>query len=443
MVPERKCKQNTKNVTFLSLYAFLCLFAPPVLPDVNLVLVIALLSVPYLLINAPKAKGILGSYASRSFCAWFGAFATYWVVIMLVNALLSDEVYISDYVTSAYSFFLVMPTCLVCATTALVYAGKHDLTSSQVIKAFIYAGLVQAAIALAAFFNQGIKDMLTEIMFQNTGTTQMQEGSWIAERRFYGFANSMLDLYGFGTGVIASLPAFLVLIDREASKMWLFAVPFLLVVPALNARTGLVLFAIAIVIASLYAGKSSGLSIVATMLTALIIALVAAVIIGVIATVRPEIIDWLLGDILGTTQHNTLSILFGEGFWNLPDPLMAITGTGHTVYGVSGFSHSDVGYVNELWRTGVIGLVLLCGAFARPAMIVLKGANVSGAMRYLIVATVLCLAVAAVKCMPITHSGGMILLLSLVLHCGVATELPKGGEDSNEQRTCKRSRSRL
>ena len=50
-----------------------------------------------------------------------------------------------------------------------------------------------------------------------------------------------------------------------------------------------------------------------------------------IATVRPEIIDWLLGDILGTTQHNTLSILFGEGFWNLPDPLMAITGTGHTV----------------------------------------------------------------------------------------------------------------
>ena len=108
----------------------------------------------------------------------------------------------------------------------------------------------------------------------------------------------------------------------------------------LNARTGLVLFAIAIVIASLYAGKSSGLSIVATMLTALIIALVAAVIIGVIATVRPEIIDWLLGDILGTTQHNTLSILFGEGFWNLPDPLMAITGTGHTVYGVSGFSHS-------------------------------------------------------------------------------------------------------
>ncbi|WP_455138441.1 hypothetical protein [Thermophilibacter sp.] len=443
MVSERNRQQSTKNVAFLSIYVFLCLFAPPVLPDVNLVLVIALLSVPYLLANAPRSKGILSSRAGRSFCAWFGAFAAYWVIIMLVNVLLGDKVYTSDYVTSAYSFFLVMPTCLVCAVTALVYAGKHGLTSGQVVKAFICAGLAQAVIALAAFFDQGIKDTLTEIMFQNTGTTQMQEGSWIAERRFYGFANSMLDLYGFGTGVIAALPAFLVLIDREASKMWLFAVPFLLVVPALNARTGLVLFVVAIMIASLYAGKSSGLSIISTMLTALIIALVAAVIIGVIATVRPEIIDWLLGDILGTTQHNTLSILFGEGFWNLPEPLMVITGTGHTVYGVPGFSHSDVGYVNELWRTGVIGLVLLFGAFARPTMIALKGAVVPGAMRYLVVATALCLAVVAVKCMPITHSGGMILLLSLVLLCGVAAEQPKGGENGNEHRTRKRSHSRL
>lgn len=443
MFSEPKRQQSTRHIALLSLYLFLCLYAPPVLPDVNLVLVIALLSVPYLFSNATRAKEIISTSAARSFCAWFGAYALYWVVIMLVNSLLGSEAYTSDYVTSAYSFFLVVPICLVCCLTALVYAGRHGLTNSQVIKAFILAGLAQAAIALAAFFDQGVKDALTEIMFQNTGTTQMQEGSWIAERRFYGFANSMLDLYGFGTGMIAALPAFLILIDRTASKMWLLAVPLLLAVPALNARTGLVLFAVAIVAASLYAGRSSGLSVVATMLTALVVVLVAAVIIGVISTVRPEIIDWLLGDILGTTQHNTFSILFGEGFWNLPDPLMMMTGTGHTVYRVSGFSHSDVGYVNELWRTGVIGLVLLLGAFARPVMIALKERRIDGAMRYLIVATSLCLAIVAVKCMPITHSGGMILLIALILLCGSASEASKGGEADGGERACERRRSRL
>lgn len=417
-----------RHTVCLSLYLFLCIFAPPVLPDINLVLILAGLSIPYLFVNASVSRTILGTSAAKSFCAWFCAYVVYWLSIMLVNALLDSERYVSDYITSAYSFFLVVPITLICATAALVYKSKHELSNIQIIKAFIIAGLIQAAIALAAFIDQGIKDTLTSLMFQNTGTVQLQEGSWIAERRFYGFANSMLDLYGFGTGILAALPAFLVLYDRNVSKVWLLAIPVLLVVPALNARTGLVLFAVAIVVASLYAGRSSGLSVVATMLTSLVVVLISIVFITIIATVRPEVIDWLLGDVLGTTQHNTFSILFGERFWNLPNPLMVITGTGHTVYRVTGFPHSDVGYVNELWRTGIIGLVLLFCSFIRPTTIALKKMKGNGAFRYLVIATVLCLAAVAVKCMPLTHSGGMVFLVTLLLLCGSNEETKEGVE---------------
>lgn len=443
MISPHAHRTGTKGVACLSFYLFLCLFAPPVLPDINFVLVLAALSIPYLVSNASTAKELLSSRAARSFCGWFSAYVVYWIIIMLVNALLSDERYISNYITSAYSFFLVVPTCLICATTALVYKSKHRLTSSQVIKAFILAGMAQSAFALAAFFDQGIKDALTTVMFENTGISQMQEGSWIAERRFYGFANSMLDLYGFGTGILAALPAFLVLFDRKTSKAWVFTIPVLLIVPFLNARTGLVLFALAIAVASLYAGRISGLSVVATMATVLMVALIAMVVLGVIAAVRPEIIDWLLGDILGTTQHNTFSILFGESFWNLPDPLLIVTGTGHSVYSITGFTHSDVGFVNEIWRTGIIGLLLLIGAFVRPTAIVLTETQNDGALRYLLVATVVCLAVVAVKCMPITHSGGMIFLVTLILLCGSSAELSKGGDAVENECVRERSSARL
>lgn len=427
MNKEMKGGAGKTRTLLLSIFLFLCIYAPPILPDINLILVIAVLSIPYLLLHSRTCLRVLSSSPAKSFIAWFASFVCYWLVITFLNVLLGEGGFGADYTTSAYSFFLVLPVCLICSTAAMVYKENNGLSMGQVIKAFIVAGLIQAAFALAAFFDPGVKSFLTEIMFENTGTEQMQSGLWIADRRFYGFANSMLDLYGLGTGLIAALPAFLVQIDRNASKCWLVTIPVLLVVPALNARTGLVVFFVALVIASLYAGRASGLSIVATMFAAGAIFAIAAILINVISLVRPEVIDWLLGDITGGTQHNTFEVLFSESFWSLPEPLLIITGTGHSVYGVPGFSHSDVGYVNEIWRTGIIGLIMLALAFIRPVMRSLRKTSCGDPFEYLLIGAVVCLAITAVKCMPITHSGGMIVLLTLILIGGRREEMLERG----------------
>lgn len=403
-------------------YLFSCIYAPPIFPNINFVLLVAAFSIPYIASNYKIVSTILSSKPAKSFCAWFTAFACYWFVITLINIAVGKDQYYSDYITSAYSFFLVAPVCLVCATTVVVIKIKHSLSNGYIIKAIIIAGLIQATLALAAFFFPVVKNALTNVMFNNTGGSQLKEGLWISERRFYGFANSMLDLYGLGTGLIAAMPAFLVMIDPKSSKCWLISIPILLTVPALNARTGLVVFLVAILVASLCFGRVSGLSVVAAMFSVCIIALIGIGLLSIIAAVRPEIIEWLLGDITGETQHNTFEILFGKGFWHFPDPVFSITGTGHSVYTVAGFSHSDVGYVNEIWRTGFIGLLMLVCAFSRPVLYVLKNESSERSFNYLIAGSIICLSITAVKCMPITHSGGMIIIITLFLLGGVGSE---------------------
>ena len=200
MNKEMKGGAGKTRTLLLSIFLFLCIYAPPILPDINLILVIAVLSIPYLLLHSRTCLRVLSSSPAKSFIAWFASFVCYWLVITFLNVLLGEGGFGADYTTSAYSFFLVLPVCLICSTAAMVYKENNGLSMGQVIKAFIVAGLIQAAFALAAFFDPGVKSFLTEIMFENTGTEQMQSGLWIADRRFYGFANSMLDLYGLGTG---------------------------------------------------------------------------------------------------------------------------------------------------------------------------------------------------------------------------------------------------
>lgn len=64
-------------------------------------------------------------------------------------------------------------------------------------------------------------------------------------------------------------------------------------------------------------------------------------------------------------RSNTASLLFSKKFWTLPTFPEIIFGTGHTVFSVKGFAHSDVGYVNGLWLCGILGVMILYSLFVK------------------------------------------------------------------------------
>lgn len=68
-----------------------------------------------------------------------------------------------------------------------------------------------------------------------------------------------------------------------------------------------------------------------------------------------DLLAFLNGQDNGTDSVSKLT----NTMWFLPESLFLLFGTGHTVYEATGYSHSDIGYVNDLWLGGLIGSLLL------------------------------------------------------------------------------------
>ena len=72
-----------------------------------------------------------------------------------------------------------------------------------------------------------------------------------------------------------------------------------------------------------------------------------------------------------------MALLFRDDYWNYPPFPRILVGTGHSLYGATGYVHSDVGYVNELWLFGVFGCTLLYGSIAEMCIRLKKKTQVS------------------------------------------------------------------
>jgi len=71
-------------------------------------------------------------------------------------------------------------------------------------------------------------------------------------------------------------------------------------------------------------------------------------------------------------QSTTATSLFKDDSWRLPRGAGLIFGTGHSVYGVDGYAHSDVGYVNDIWLVGILGSAFMMTLIAMAVILFAK-----------------------------------------------------------------------
>lgn len=299
------------------------------------------------------------------------------------------------------------PVCVTCVMYVLVRGQSLGFVFSDYLIEIIKAGLIQSTLALLAFGIPEVKSFFVSVMYNNTGNVVL-ENNYALWRRFYGFSNSMLDSYGIGTGMIAALPLYLVAFDKNR-KAWLIAMPFLLMVPILNSRTGIVIFLLYVLFFFLYLMSKSPSHLLTIPLIAGVCAAALFMLIWIISQIAPTTASWITLDL--TTFLNgdgsiTGKTLFSVGFWTLPQDIFLLVGTGHTVYGLSGFSHSDVGYVNDLWRTGIIGIILL---YFTMLFVIRKAVRSTPekVFKFLIAGLGVSIFVFQIKAQAFTYTGGM------------------------------------
>jgi hypothetical protein len=431
----------TKNLGFV-LYIFCFIFAPPVIPKINLIFLVFLYSLFQLLIRKRELVGVFFRESGiKKFCAMMLVAYTYIMLVMAIGIHIYDAGAM-NYIKTIYRFLLIIPITITCILYLIIRSRELEYTVYDVLHSIIKAGVLQSIISITMFLSPTVKQIIIDIMFTNTGD-ELVRNLWVYQRRLYAFSNSVLDSFGYGTGIIAAIPIYLA--SKRTAKYLLYT-PILLVVPFLNSRTGLVVFLIGLVIAvPMYIKKSSFVKIIKTGL--ILVFLIVCAISGfqVMKKINPITTEWVENGLISflsliNIDQQIRSIeytesankLFSSAMWDVPNAVGFIFGTGHNVYEAVGFSHSDVGYINDLWLGGVIGVILLYSPliyFLLQAALKVK----DNELKFILLFLCTSFFVTNVKGYMINYNVGMAITLSVlfcsIYYCNVyETSLKNGGK---------------
>lgn len=436
----------------LVIFIFFLLFAPPIIPQINTALFAAvyagvMLLVKYRkdLLSALKASGML------RFAIGIGIFLAYIGAITVINWVVGERVQLMHYIKLWYRFLMIVPVLLVCCLFICLRARELNYTVYDLGMCFVYATLIQFLLALLALVIPEVKDFFISIIYANTGDEYLGI-AWVTARRGFGFSNSFVDSFGFGMGIIAALPLFFI---KEKRLYNLYFVPCLLLVSFLNVRTGLILAALGCVIAlpSMIRAflKMDTRGKTKTVITVVAVILLLVLLIGLVLVCNPVTVRWILGDVVDMfvsiadipvdeypeytentwlqpdSDTTTADTLFSPRFWNLPSGWTVLFGSGHTIYGADGYENSDVGYVNDLWLGGLVGCLLLYGAFALLFIQAFR-CNKSWGTRSLILFFIVSILVFQVKANAIMFNAGLNTILPLTFYICFCT--------TSEERKC-------
>ena len=410
-------KENLKTRIPLVIYIFLFLFAPPIIKNINLLLILFIFSFITIIIKYRKEiKDIINIKQLKILIFLVAVYFIYYFAIIGVNFIFTKQLYVYNYIINIYSILLVIPIVMICSLHIILYSKRYKITFNEIIKYIIIAGMIQASFTLLTLLIPELKSFLINLMYQNTGE-KLYLNKYHIERRMFGFANNLLDSFGFGTGIIAVIPLFY---SINNSKKWLITVPFLLLVPLLNSRTGLIVFGIGIIVWFIYLIKTKSLKKYLNIFILMGILVIFAIL--AISVLSPKTIDWIINDILSffTDNKGTADVLFGEDFWKLPQNILNIIfGTGYNIAGfgnmkeVIGFT-SDVGYINEIWKTGIVGLLLLVVTFVILVKYIIK--KLPNEYKYFIIFIFLAALISNIKFNVYSYNPGIVILCILSIY---------------------------
>ncbi len=368
------------------LLIFCLIFSPPIIPQVNTGMIACFITLAMLL---TKYKGKIYSTIKRSgilkFAAVISVFLVYLAIVTIINVLVSGEhVQFMHFVKIWYRFFLIIPALLICSTYICVRASELEYSTRKLCMCFVWAAVIQSGLALATLVLPQVKEILVSVMYNHTGDSYLNI-PWVVARRGFGFANSFIDSFGLGIGIIAALPLFFMRKDNLSTALF---VPVILFVSIVNARIGLIiavigiLFSLPVLIKTARKAKfwerwAMTSSIIGTIA-------ILGILIGLVLIFNPVTIQWVLGGFVSTLPSESVGksvvpeilynvkydsylasakVLFSKEFWNIPLDLRLLFGSGHTLLDANGYATSQVGYINDIWLGGLLGCCLLYTAF--------------------------------------------------------------------------------
>ena len=373
-------KNESIDKLLCSLYLFILIFAPPIIPYPHI-----LLTIISLLILIIKYKNYIWRILEESQIKTFMATIVLLIIYILyipipISVLYGDIVNASHYISLMNRYGVFITTVSICTIYILCKTEKYNY--EFILKCLINAGLIEGFCSILAFFSPTIKELFIFFM-QRFSESYLYSNTWYITVRSYGFASTLVDLFGVGIGIIAGI-SFIYGVIKE--KKYIIKSVFISAAALLNSRTGLIIYFIAIILTIFLAIVSKEIKNILKILISSLFLIFCGMEVFELMSSNEDTYKWFqsgfesIFDFFSknnnyNSANDPMSLLFQNKFWVLPDFPRILIGTGHTLYLASGYAHSDVGYINEIWLFGVFGCIVLYGVFIKTCLNIIKRTN--------------------------------------------------------------------
>jgi len=407
-----------KNIIFI-IYLFFIVYMPPLLKGGMIDRVMLVISVLYTVINIKHALYVINVKENKRMLLLSLILLIYSFLISILNHAIGNnhvnyyERPISIIIFIVYFFFI--------ATSITIYCKKNSIVSETFLKMLVIIGLIQAFFVFSSLFFPEVRVYLLNMIEENASDVKIAESlsanHFTALRRNFGFADTLYDRFGYTCSILCGISFNLGLYKEK----WGYYIASLIFVfsTLLNARSGVVLCVVAILLSSIifFINNRNSKNII-KLLSFIIVAVIAfAVALSVLEQYSPDTYEWMsigLSSFIGDTSQVARSADGTEFYlsnetWFFPDFFGLILGTALDPYYTLGYS-TDNGYVEQIWNIGIIGLLISLFLFVGSIKHTLKicSSNIERGVLYIMIALIL---LYMIKLFAFKNIGGTYIIL--------------------------------
>lgn len=350
--------EGEKISTLFVVYLFFVIFRPPII-KFNTTYLIVILNVMILAFYVIKHDVVCVSKEFVSSFIGFVPFVIYFILLHFLHIVLAPAnapVLIQACLGLVKTWFYIL--IVVLSISAIVDMLNINLNGYVKHLAVVFA--IQLILVLLSYFIPQVKSLFLELIYNNVSSetviTATRQDSYF---RCYGLADNLFDSFGY----ISAL-AIVVFMNYGITKKKIVSLILsflLLVLPLLNARTGLLLaFAGMVVvffqnfdlrkIAKYFIIIGTAIIVIAVVYKKLPIEITRWIEVGIDATVKL---------VHGNKESVYSEILLADLIW----PSSILFGAGAAPEVISTYVGIDSGIVQSIWRFGLIGLLFLFAGF--------------------------------------------------------------------------------
>jgi len=398
---------------------FIYVFNPPLIP-LNMHIIVEGIAVIYLIWYMLKKHGCI--LINRKLLSIAGAFLPFLIyeIVMTVIHTTSAVGNVSAYTSEFLLVIRIFVRLFIVCSAYYFFTIDNKISSDDQYEIFMIVAIIQLFFVFLSLVVPTVRTTIMNMIINNSSDSNIVSAvNRLSARRGYGLAENLFDSFGY---ILSILIAIIYLSWLEKGGLKKIVVSILLMVACvLNARTGVLLGILVIVISSFIYKKSNG-QIKYFLMAVICFPFIFFVFMKLMQTLMPSTLAWILEGYIevmtllqGGKYIGTFEILLQSNIFFPGDILLGAGGSPENLSKIS----LDVGYVQCVWRYGIIGTTLLIGGY----LINLFRFFGSGNRKYKILVIVIAILfiIYLFKIFSINNIGAHFLVLAVIMG-GVADE---------------------